>query len=295
MGCATSIATLQKPGCEVLCLAVASENLIVGGRGHKLQAFDTENEECVARAQAAGDVDFICMDGIRFYTGGPSSLQIWDTALVPADDYDGHLTFNCVATLTPASDVYCIAADQNCIYSGGSNSSLQVWDKTSFDNLSTLKAMGDVKYIALDQERLFTGGTSSSLQVWSKARLECVKTLKPIADVHCIAIDEKRLYTGGSNSSFQVWDKTSLDCISTVPVDGNVNFIALDGFRLLTGGTNRLLQIWEKASVPTLTNSTKANSDVFWIEVDDSRIYVASFERNEVELWEKSDLYYSSQ
>jgi WD40 repeat protein len=157
-----------------------------------------------------------------------------------------------------------------------------------------MKAEGDVKFIVLDQERLFTGGTGRSLQIWSKASLECIKSLTPIADVHCIAIDEKRVYTGGSNNSFQVWDKTSLDCISTVPVDGNVNFIALDGFRLLTGGTNRLLQIWEKASVPTLTNTTKANSDVYWIEVDDSRVYASSFDRNEVELWEKADLYYSS-
>ena len=125
-----------------------------------------------------GFVDCMVIACDRLFTGSwDKTINVW--ALTDHHKLIGTLKSAKGKGAASLGKIFCLAADDGKVFSGGGLGVVQVWDATTLNLIATLKGhTKDVKGICIDNGKLFSVSMDRSIRVWSTSDYSCMNVIR---------------------------------------------------------------------------------------------------------------------
>lgn len=234
-------------------------------------------------------------------TDGATGISIIPTLNVTVTDSNGGnlnvsfyelsdtIVFN--SNLTDASQaIQSVYADSKYIYSGGTDTNVQIYNHSNFGLVTELTSAGSTVFtIYADSDYLYAGGFDQKVQVYNITNLSLVTELTSAGNsIIAVFADSNYIYAGGNDDKVQVyWRHNFTHLTNLSSAGGDIKSVYADSDYIYAGGTDNKVQVYNITDFSLVTQLVSATGDVNSVFADSDYIY-AGGQDDKIQVYSRS-------
>lgn len=175
--------------------------------------------------------------------------------------------------------VWSIHSDDDFVYAGMQDGSLNVWDRES---LTFFKSVSETTSPLLGLQssgrRVFAASSDGKVYVFSKDGLSLEESLDDsTSPLTSLAIDSSRVYAASSDGFLLVWDISGLSFVSRLSGSSDaLNSVAADSSQIVAGGSDGNLYVWRSDGLSFDRKVRVSDSSVNSVSISGGLVFAAA-------------------
>jgi len=250
---------------QQLSAALQHQNAIIQQENEHLKRQLLDHSEALDIAmRAVGNVQtqfgrLVLKRSLLFSASQDNTIKMWEMNSASCISIlSGHSSY--VNNLLARGDEYLI--------SGGSDSTIRVWDIHTKKNTRTIKADHEVWHLQWwNFDHLVECGNGPNIKVWKFENGSKVKTLQGHTSyVHRLVVSGNNLYSCSYDKTLKYWDLESGNCLNTFTGHTDVihDLAKMDRNMLVSGGRDCALNFWDIETGQCLLSFQNSHDNWIW-------------------------------
>eukprot|EP01137_Pigoraptor_chileana_P007025 Opistho-2@52011 len=134
--------------------------------------------------------------------------------------------------------------------------------------------LGPVWALAVDGDYLYSGSSDTTIKVWDHTSFKCKATLEGHTDiVHALCIRHRRLYSGSSDFTIKVWDLDTHALRSTLEGHTNIVYNLAIARGKLFSGSHKIIKVWDLETHHVIKDLSGLNHWVRALTANETHLY----------------------